>query len=130
MTEKPKRKMGPFPQGTPKPHPDDLAEHLLEWLDFRNDASFWADEKVHETLRVSTTGWQPIETAPRDGTEFLWLWVITVLGEEIEFEPQAEPLKRDWFGEEKIGNGYWMGKYTSKGDASVFGWWKPFKQNV
>lgn len=74
------------------------------------------------------SGLQPISTAPRDGTPFMWLHYIKVLhpgGKPVEYKPYAQVIRRTWVGE-KVGAGYWMGEYSSKSDYDLMhGWWLP-----
>lgn len=71
------------------------------------------------------TNWQPIDTAPRDGTPFIWFHYITILTKPVTYKPEVDIVRRAWLGE-KTGNGYWMGKWTSHGDADLScGWWIP-----
>jgi len=75
--------------------------------------------------------WQPIETAPRDGTPFLWLHWITVVhvDKPASYVPAVDILRRVWINEETVGrkgDGFWMGQYSSKGDNEVYlGCWMP-----
>jgi hypothetical protein len=75
--------------------------------------------------------WQPIETAPKDGTRFLWLSWITILhvDKPATYTPSVDILRRAWINEEKAGrrgDGFWMGQYGSKGDNDArLGYWTP-----
>lgn len=69
--------------------------------------------------------WSPIATAPRDGTPFVWLHYITMLGEVVRYEPELEVIRRAWLGP-RAGPGHWMGKHCSRSDIEVaYGWWAP-----
>lgn len=77
-------------------------------------------------------GWQPIATAPKDGTPFVWLRYITVIHEDgrpVTYEPDVEIIRRCWglsANAVRKGPGYWMGEYTSRSDLDLkLGWWMP-----
>jgi hypothetical protein len=77
--------------------------------------------------------WQPMETAPRDGTEFVWLRRITIVavGKPATYEFHACVMHRRWIAEERglprEGEGFWMARYGgSVPDMDArHGWWAP-----
>lgn len=75
--------------------------------------------------------WQPIESAPRDGTAFVWVHYIRVLNgpdKPDEYVPYSDVVRRHWINEEKngrSGDGFWMGQYGSHSDRELeCGYWK------
>ena len=78
----------------------------------------------------ATSTFQPISTAPTDGTPFVWLHYIKVLNSPITLDWKVDLVRRAWIGETsgvpRVGKGYWMGSYTSHGDDELTqGWWAP-----
>lgn len=77
------------------------------------------------------SAWRDIASAPRDGTSFVWMHYITVLGTNgpHEYKPYVDVLRRAWINEDKVGrqgDGYWMGQYGSRSDYEVCrGYWMP-----
>lgn len=77
--------------------------------------------------------WQPMETAPRDGSEFVWLQRIIVIaaGKPNTHEHEVLMMRRVWsadsLGRAREGDGFWMARW--RGSVSDYeakhGWWAP-----
>lgn len=70
--------------------------------------------------------WKTMDSAPMDGTPFVWLHYVTVLSSPVEYKPYAEVIRRHWMKGEKKGRGFWMGQSISRSDDELrYGWWMP-----
>lgn len=79
-----------------------------------------------------TKPWQlallTMDSAPRDGTKFIHVTVITVLevGKPLRHVAHAEEMWRTWCGQPRIGPGFWTTSAGSVPDASAnSGYWIP-----
>jgi hypothetical protein len=73
--------------------------------------------------------WQPMSTAPRDGTVFVWLRItIVAVGKPTAYEWEARTMRRYWIAEERglprEGDGFWLAG-CSVADMDATGWWAP-----
>jgi hypothetical protein len=70
--------------------------------------------------------WKTMDSAPKDGTPFVWMHWVTVLSTPVTYKAYAEVVRRCWMGAEKKGDGFWMGQSISRSEDELkYGWWMP-----
>lgn len=84
-----------------------------------------------EGAEMGKIAWKGMETAPRDGTPFIWLSWITILDTPIRYEPRCEIIYRNFkIGDRTVKIGHWMGRYNSRSDLDLaHGCWMPLPES-
>ena len=111
---------------------DAVFRHTHPPIRFTENPSYCEETiaRCAEMIDAEMPSWKPMESAPKDGTPFIWMGYVTVLTTPPTFDPYCDVIRRFWLGDARgvprVGEGFWMGKYGSRGDMHLQrGWWMP-----